>query len=319
MGNIGKPALSYLTNADSNTIFVFELSSYQLADARCSPHVSVFLNLAPEHLDYHGGFAPYAQAKENILRHQTPEDVAVFSPARSDVAEIAARYPAKKLCFSLTKTENCRCYTKDGSIFVQLNDGTIQRLMSLDESPLLGQGNVENVLAAIAVGLHFQVSLPSIQRAVTTFQPLKHRLEPIGEYRGVRFYNDSIATIPAAAINAIEAFGNDVQTLIAGGLDRGVDFTEFGTFLVKKRIETLILFPDTGEKIWQAVCNAAATDGFCPKKYDVTSMEEAVRIAYKTSSPGKVCLLSPAASSYSVFRSFEDRGDQFRQFVQALA
>jgi len=330
VGNIGKSALDYLADADRNTIFVFELSSYQLADIRCSPHIAVFLNLVPEHLDYHGGFLDYAEAKENIFRYQTQNDFAVFNPAQLKVAEIAGRYPAQKICFSLEpivrqthkqakeQIDRCQCYVKNGSIWADCKTRGNEQILSISEIPLLGKGNVENVLAAIAVGLHFEVPLPLIREAIKAFQPLKHRLELVGEYRGIRFYNDSIATIPAAAINAIEAFGNDVQTLIAGGLDRGVDFTEFGVFLVKKRIETLILFPTTGERIWHAVCRAAAGEEFCPRKYDVSTMEEAVRIAFETSLPGKVCLLSPASSSYSVFRSFEDRGDQFRQWVKQL-
>src|SRR5262249_21967194 len=138
-------------------------------------------------------------------------------------------------------------------------------------------------------------------------------LEPIGEVKGIRFFNDSLATIPEALANALDALGEDVETLIAGGHDRGIDYTVAGSAISKSKIKNLVLFPTTGAKICEA---AKSTERFHPlKKYDVQCMEDAVRIAFEVTSPGKICLLSPASSSFNLFKDYQDRGDQFRRAV----
>jgi len=321
VGNIGSPSLDSLRNASAKTLFVFELSSYQLDDARYSPQIAVLLNIVPEHLDYHGGFLSYIEAKKNIVRYQTKTGFAIANPNREIVEQAIAVSPAQKRYFTPHNSDNrpyC-AYVENNSIVAQTQEGKPNEVISLDDIPLLGSGNLENTLAATTVGVLLKVPFAKIKSAIANFKPLKHRLEFIGEYRGIRFYNDSIASVPEAAMNAIEALGNDVKTLIAGGNDRGLDFSEFGKYLAEKSIETLILFPDTGVRIWEATCNAIHDPKLRPKKYDVTSMEEAVRIAYQTTSPGTICLLSPASPrTRPLFRTFDERGDLFRKFAIEL-
>ena len=159
----------------------------------------------------------------------------------------------------------------------------------------------------MTVAKHFRVSSSLVSLALQSFRPLPHRLEFIGEYRGIKFYNDSLATIPEATIHALRALGNDVETLIAGGFDRGLDYAILRDYLNKYQVKTLILFPDTGEKIGKDVPI---------QKFFVRSMEEAVKLAYKYTSKNKICLLSPASASFNLFKDYEDRGNQFKEWVK---
>ncbi|MBR8828358.1 MAG: UDP-N-acetylmuramoyl-L-alanine--D-glutamate ligase [Gomphosphaeria aponina SAG 52.96 = DSM 107014] len=313
-GNIGKPALDYLADSNENTIFVLELSSYQLFDLKSSPHISVLLNIVPEHLDYHGGFENYIAAKENILRYQTEKDFIIANPNHSTVLLLLAKTAAKKIYFSPEKTAHYHynSYIEDGYI-VTCKDGIKQQVISIKDIPLIGAANLENILAATTVGTILDVPLTYIAEAIREFKPLRHRLEFVGEYKGIKFYDDSIATIPQATINAIAAL-EKVETLIAGGHDRGLDFAELGTYIINKSIKTLILFPETGNKIWEAVCKASPHKR--PQKYDVTSMEEAIKIVYQTASVGTVCLFSPASPRTRwLFNTFDERGDLFKEYL----
>lgn len=312
-GNIGEPMLDSLDTADANTVFVLELSSHQLLDCRYSPHIAVMLGIVSEHLDYYPDFLSYVNAKGNITRHQVAGDYFVYNPTHTYVREIAKTTAANHVRFGADKTSELQTYIQRGIIMVNAKDGE-SPVINLADVPLLG--NVENVLAAVTVAQLMDVPVISIAAAITPFQSLPHRLEYVGEYRGVRFYNDSLATIPQATVHALEALGPDVVTLLAGGYDRSVDFTELGAYLRSHFVPTLILFPDTGEKIWEAI--GEVQQDYPIQKFEVSSMEEAVRLAYKHTPQGKICLLSPASASYNMFRDYEDRGNQFKTAVREL-
>ncbi|MCL6096206.1 MAG: UDP-N-acetylmuramoyl-L-alanine--D-glutamate ligase [Patescibacteria group bacterium] len=310
VGNIGKPALDYLADSNHKTVFVAELSSHQLEDFHYSPHIAVLLAIVPEHLSYHGSFPTYVDAKGNIVNYQSADDIVVFNPANHTTERLAEESSGQKFKFSSHQIEGINCYVKGSDIFVGP-----EFVMATDEIPLLGPGNIENVLAAISIGVIMGVDIEKIRKAIKEFKPLPHRLEYVGEKNGVSFYNDSLATIPEAAINALEALGTNVETLIAGGYDRGLDFSKLGEFLANNTaLKTLILFPTTGEKIWAAVLKAIKGDNPIAK-YDVSTMEGAMDIASAKTSPGKICLLSPASASFGVFRDYEERGNKFRELV----
>ena len=292
VGNIGNPALDYLDGADKNTLFVIELSSYQLEDLRYGPLVAVILDIVPEHLDRYRDFESYVAAKSQIVRFQSPADYVIFNPDHDIPAKIASQGSARKVRFSPTGP------------------------LPASDIPLLGQGNLENCLAAAAAAKVIGVPSSAIRQAIINFKSLPHRLENIGEYRGITFYDDSIATIPQATIHALNALGEKVETLIAGGFDRGLDYTELGKFLVNRNgLKNLILFPDTGAKIWQSVLSAAGKSPLHLMKLPVSSMEQAVDIAFANTAKGKICLLSPAAASYNLFKNFEARGDELKQQI----
>jgi len=282
VGNIGKPALNYLAGATAKTIFVMELSSQQLEDIQHGPHIAVILNIVPEHLDYHKNFASYIKAKTNIVKYQNGKDFVVFNPADKISSGIAAKSKAKKITFS-------------------------NKIKSASLIP------VENIAAAAAVGQLFKVPSKDIRMAVNAFKPLEHRLEYVGAFRGVKFYNDSLATIPEATIHALDVLGNDVATLIAGGYDRGLSFAKLASRIKTSGLRLLILLPTTGGKIWKALDKQTK---FRIKKYAAHSMKEAVKIAFRVTPKGKICLLSPASASFGLFKDYADRGEQFKKFVK---
>lgn len=318
VGNIGLPALDYLSGADKKTIFVTELSSHQLEDIHYSPHIAIILAIVPEHLDRYRDFSSYVKAKGQILRYQTSEDVVIFNPSNEIVAQLVSSSPARKYRFSLKPRKDAISFFDHGEVFIQKEGKQPQFMMDRKKIPLLGEGNIENTLAAISVGFLLNVSLGKIREAVSEFKPLEHRLELVGEYQKIRFYDDSLSTIPQATIQALEALGNDVQTLIAGGYDRGLDFSVLGAFLGRSKIRSLILFPPTGEKIWRAISKIIPRENW-PHRYDVSSMEEAVRIAFQVTPPGKICLLSPASASFGLFRDYAERGSQFKKYVKKIS
>ncbi|MDP2649699.1 MAG: UDP-N-acetylmuramoyl-L-alanine--D-glutamate ligase [bacterium] len=180
---------------------------------------------------------------------------------------------------------------------------------------LPGKHNLENICAAVMAASLAGVAKENMVKVLKTFKGLEHRLEFVSEKNGIKFYNDSLATIPEAAIEALETLP-ETETLIAGGFDRGLDFSNLGIKIVNSKVKTLILFPTTGEKIWQAVCKASKTN--LPEKFEATSMDQAVGIASAETLPGSICLMSPASASFGLFKNYKDRGNQFKEEVQKI-
>jgi len=285
IGNVGKPALDYLESSNEDTIFVMELSSYQLMDVRYSPYIAVLLPIYEEHLNYHGSMENYVAAKANITKYQSSDDYFFYYEGNDYCKSIASKSPTTQVSFR----------------------------KFIGDTPLLGEANQINAGAAVAVATHFAIPGKKILTALGTFKSLPHRLENIGTYKDIEFINDSLATIPEATMHALEALGDKVETLIAGGFDRGINFSKLGPEIATSGVKTLILFPDTGKKIAEAL----------PKKntikiFHTDSMKEAVKLAYKNTSEGKICLLSPASTSFNLFKDYEERGNAFRASVQEL-
>ena len=343
-GNIGNPMLDALDGASERSIFVIELSSHQLEDARFSPHVAVILNIVPEHLDYYKNFSAYKRAKSHIVTFQNPANAVIFNPSHQTAAEISQVSKGKKYEFSLEARDGSVTWVDKNKIYSKIAEET-RFIINTDEISLIG--NLENILAAITVGALYGVPAEKIGEAVTTFKALPHRLELVGEFKGRIFYNDSLATIPEATMHALDALGENVETLLVGGFDRGLDYTELGVYLAHRRgLKNLVLFRDTGKRIWTAIQSASSkppyrhsresgnpvfsgdsgspyqSTGQAPagmtkiNKFDVSSMEEAVQLAFKKTSPGKICLLSPASASYNLFRDYAERGDRFKEFIR---
>jgi UDP-N-acetylmuramoyl-L-alanine---L-glutamate ligase len=294
VGNIGQPPLARIDAVSNDTYFVHEFSSHQLAEIETSPHIAVLLNIVPEHLDYYASFEEYVAAKENITRFQTPDDFLIF----------AADYPIPTAIAQRSKAALRP---------ISAND-EIDDILPPSEIPLRGKFNVQNVMAAIAAAKLCGAQPPSIREAVRTFEALPHRLEPVGTYKGITFYDDSIATVPDATLAALEALGSDVQTLLLGGHERNLDFTQFGERL-PANVKTLILFPPTGVRIWRAI-EAHSKNSVLPETFFVRDMEQAVKIAYQRTEQGKICLLSPASPSFGTFKDYRERGDLFKAFVR---
>jgi UDP-N-acetylmuramoylalanine--D-glutamate ligase len=322
-GNIGKPALEVLdmffdqkkTAISGDSWAVLELSSFQLQDITKSPHIAVVLMIGAEHLDYHADVAEYVDAKRNILRYQTSDDFAVINRDYPASNESDVLTDGHVFYVSRERETVNGCYAFGQSIWIN-RGGSVEEIVKLQDIRLLGKHNRENACAATMAAKLAGVTKDDIEAVLKEFSGLPHRLEYVGERYEIRFYNDSLSTIPDAAIEGIDAFDDQVETLIAGGYDRGLDYTQFGEFLVKSSVRTLILFPPSGERIWEAVIKAGGRDTL--KRLDVTTMSQAVLFASEETSAGKICLLSPAAASFGTFKDYKDRGEQFKAQVLAL-
>jgi UDP-N-acetylmuramoylalanine--D-glutamate ligase len=297
VGNIGQPPLALIDDAAPDTYFVHEFSSHQLAEIETSPHVAVLLNIVPEHLDYYASFDEYVAAKENITKFQTADDFFVYSADHEIPNAIATRTKATLKPF-------------------HAND-SISDIVDTQEIPLAGRFNLENITAAITAASLCGIERTTMGEAIRTFTPLPHRLEPVGTYKGVQFYDDSIATVPDATLAALDALGPNVQTLLLGGHERNLDFTELGKGL-PDNVRTVILFPPTGVRIWKAI-EAHSRNSRLPEAFFVREMEQAVKIAYEKTEQGKICLLSPASPSFGTFKDYRERGDLFKAFVRKIS
>jgi UDP-N-acetylmuramoylalanine--D-glutamate ligase len=322
-GNIGQPPLSLLETVNDKTLFVLELSSYQLDEFPYSPHIAVLLDIVPEHIGlhepsseaaHHQDFKEYVAAKANITRSQDSHDILLFNPSREVPRAIATKSLARTVHFSPEARVDIGCYISGEQILY--SDGSNEReIAAVSDIRLLGKSNRENVLAAMSAALLLHVDPSTIPASLRSYKSLPHRIEFIGEYKGIRFYDDSIATVPEATLNALDGLGNSVQTLIAGGHDRNLTYDKLGLELVQSDVKNLILFRPTGHQIWEAVLGVAQNP-IRIKPFWPESMEEAVRIAFKITDPGKVCLLSPASSSYGMFKNFIQRAKIFRECVE---
>jgi len=316
LGNIGKPAfsffdpLSFFEKKKIKNLFVFELSSHQLQDLKISPRVAVFLNIYQEHLDYYQNFQEYLRAKTNITRWQTKNDYFVFNYDFGLLKKLSKTTKAKTI--PLTKTNKIKkgCYLKNGAIYYQ-----DVKMVNLSKIPLVGEYYLYNVMAAIAVANIFNISPKIIEKSIKEFQPLKHRLEFVGVFKGIKFYNDSLATIPEATILALKAL-KKVHTLILGGYDRGQDFSKLIKEIFQSNIRTLIFFPDTGTRIYKLLQNNPKRKIKC---FFAKSMKEAVEIAYQNTDKNTICLLSPASASFGLFKDYKHRGNLFKKYVKELA
>lgn len=288
-GNIGQPMLLELFKPMSReNIFVCELSSYQLEDIEYSPHISVITNLFPEHMNYHGSIDTYYQAKKNILEFVKPNDYYCYNPKYSILEQWA---------------KNIKCNSRPSKRIIYFDQIT---------NPLIGEHNLENIDEAVTVAKIFNIPDEIIKNTVLNFQPLPHRLQFVGKFRNILFYDDAISTTPESTICAINSFPK-IGTIFLGGMDRGYDFDELSRVIIDKKILNIVLFPDSGEKIFKLLKKANRIKF---KFLKTKSMEEAVVFAYENNPANTVCLLSTASPSYSLWKNFEEKGDLFQFFVK---
>ncbi|NMB40004.1 MAG: UDP-N-acetylmuramoyl-L-alanine--D-glutamate ligase [Parcubacteria group bacterium] len=282
VGNIETPSLSFLSKAKKDDIFVYELSSHQLMNLKKSPHIAVFLNIYPEHLDYYKNFEEYFSAKKNIYKYQSESDYLIFNP------EIEPKTKAKKIKIDVNDFAQ---FLKNNQQFLEIT-------------------HIDNLIAVLNVAKLFNVPEKDIIKSLNKYKRLPHRLEFVGEFKGIRFYDDSIATIPEAVVYALDSLGDDVETIILGGLDRGIKYDKLVKRIKKSNIKTIIAFPDSGEKIVRNIRS---------RIYKVDNMKDAVDLAYKHTSKGKICLMSPASPSFNLFKDYKERGDLFKKYINEKA
>jgi len=317
VGNIGNPPLGLLNESGDKTHFVYEMSSFQLENVTGSPHVAVLLNIVPEHLDTYPSFDEYVNAKANITKYQTSNDYLVYNSDYEIPRTIAARTRAQLYPFSTSSVVHCGSFLQNNKILFATGSKE-EVILTTEEVPLLGAFNLNNVLAAITVAGILGVYRDKIATGVRSFKALEHRFEFVGQYKGIKFYNASIATVPEATIEHINVLASELDTILLGGHDRGLNFTALARRILQSSIKTLILFPQTGERIWNAIREVSGKSKELPARHFVNDMREAVKIAYQVTQRGKTCLHSPASPSYGIFKNFEERGQMFKSFVREL-
>lgn len=291
IGNIGVPVFEALDGLSHDTVAVIEMSSHQLEFTHCSPEVAVLTNLYEEHLEhYKGGFSGYVRAKSHIALYQKVGDLFLYNGTQG-LAQFAD--------LSEVPSEKVAVYADEILPF------------AVENAHLAGVHNYQDILFARAAAKRFGARDADCAAAVQGYEGIEHRMEKVGTYKGITFYNDCIATIPHAVLCAVEAL-KCVDTLIIGGKDRGIDYSGFTEALKNSKIQNIIGTPETGHTIVAALTRAGDKQN-CIAAAD---LDEAVRLAYKYTAKGKICLLSPAASSYNVYKNFEEKGKHYKALVK---
>lgn len=325
-GNIGNPLITDLAAIRPEDRVVMELSSFQLALMTTSPHIAAVLNITPNHLDRHGTMEAYVAAKQNILAHQTREDVTLLGYDDANARALALDTPAHLYFFSGGAEVEAGAFKTNGELTLRMNGDARQTKKRVDreickvsEVQLLGDHNLLNVLAASVLAALAGVPLEVIRKVATTFTGVEHRLELVREFNGARWYDDSIATAPERALAAMRSF-DDPIVLLVGGRDKDLPWDVFVNETLQ-RVRRLITFGEAGPMIAESVTEAMAQGdkgSIMEEISRVTSLEEAVAEAARTVEPGDVVLLSPGGTSYDAFKDFAERGDRFKELVQAL-
>lgn len=318
IGNIGNTALDYLESDSAEKIYVFELSSYQLEDLEEERlEVGVLVSFFPDHLDYHDGLENYFQAKMKLAKAVTKNGLLIYNGANQKIADFIKNEQInveEKVNFLPSDLENLLEESWEKNLEeIDLGDGlTLNRKKIL----LKGKHNLENIVAAIQTAQNFGVKNEVISEVLAEFKGLEHRLEEVGVFKGIKFIDDAISTTPESTMAAINSFKDEqIGTIFLGGLERGYKFEELAEKLAEKEIGNLILFPETGIKIKEAVDNQ---QNYQPNCFFVSTMQEAVEIAFEKTAEGQICLLSNASPSYNLFKNFEDKGNQFKELVKKL-
>jgi UDP-N-acetylmuramoylalanine--D-glutamate ligase len=293
VGNIGTPALLELPNITQDDIVVFEISSFQLWDIKKSPHVAVVLMIEPDHLDTHDDMDDYVNAKTNIVRFQTQDDVVVFNKNNQISVQIAAQSAGKQIEYPFDLGE-------------------------IAESIVLpGPHNVENTAAAVAATREYVSDVEVIKNGVSSFTGLPHRIKFVREINGVKFYDDSYSSAPGASIAALKSF-IDPKIIILGGYDKHADFSELAGYVAHDAtIKKAILIGQTKQRI----ADEFAKLGIGDERYELiadSTFSDIIRHASEIAVPGDVILLSPGCASFDMFKNFTDRGEQFVQIVNTL-
>ena len=324
VGNIGVPALDVLPKIKKTDIVVYELSSFQLWDLEKSPHIAVVLMIEPDHLNVHTDFADYLNAKKNIRCHQHLGDVCLYHPTNKYSQEVAAtpldRLPdtgdnhGDTLDFAQRYAipDDDQVYVQDGYFCVQN-----RRICSTSHLRLPGAHNLENACAAMSAVTELPITVTDEQYAagLESFTGLPHRLKFVAEKNSVKYYDDSISTTPGSAIVALKAF-TEPKILILGGSDKGADYTELAQEIARQQMRAVIVNGANASEIIEILHKNKVSCQVV--QLEMASMLAVVETAASQAQPGDVVILSPAAASFDMFKSYNDRGEQFVAAVGKL-
>ena len=317
-GNIGTPFFDIIEQIDDDTTVVAELSAHQLEYTDHSPHIAILLNLYQEHLDHFNTFNNYQLAKLNITEHQQESDILIYNyddryiPGLIESHQLQRRF----IPFSSQTTLKNGAFCTKNDIVLMKNNEQICTIPIEGRPNIPGRHNNNNIMAAVLACRAKGIADADIICSISTFKGLEHRLELVGTFKGITFYNDSISTIPEATIAALNTIKR-VDTLIIGGFDRGIDYSVLINHLRENPVRNIVFVGKVGERVlteWKAAGNPL------PEHYLVENdYAKIVAFAYTHTAPGSSCLLSPAAASYDQFKDFTVRGRTFKTLVQQQA
>lgn len=310
VGNIGIPALDHMEEVKPDTRIVFELSCHQLEYMTVSPHIGILVNIHEEHLDHYGTMEKYVEAKHHIFKNQGPDDILICN---------VQCLPEEGTCPSGLIRAGMDGSGKELDV-VQEQDGTWVHFrgksfcIPTDEIKLLGQHNYFDIGVAYGVCSILGMDDQVFAQGLKTYEPLPHRLQYIGEREGVKYYDDSISTICDTTIQALKTL-KDTDTVLIGGMDRGIDYRELIEYLSDCQVPHIILMEATGKRIYQEIHKYYPEFKNRARLILAEHLEDGVKRARQITRPGTSCVLSPAAASYGIFRNFEERGETFSRLV----
>ncbi len=311
VGNIGTSFASVATETTDDCVIVAEISSFQLESMEeFHPEVSAILNLTPDHLDRHGTFENYAMTKLSITDRQTADETCVINYDDEYLREIS-RNITPHICYFSLKEDLAEGIVLDGDVITYKKGGEVTPIINRYDMNLLGDHNVENVMAACGIALAMGVDLDVIRETVRNFKAVEHRIEYVCTKNGVKYYNDSKGTNTDAAAKAIGSMTSPT-VLIAGGYDKGVDFTDW-IMGFNGKVKDMILIGQTAEKIKETAMSCGFTN-----IHMCEDLTEAVKKASELAVDGDCVLLSPACASWGQFKSYEQRGDLFKKLANEL-
>ncbi|WP_164997990.1 UDP-N-acetylmuramoyl-L-alanine--D-glutamate ligase [Candidatus Nanosynsacchari sp. TM7_ANC_38.39_G1_1] len=325
VGNIGVPALDVLPKIKKTDIVVYELSSFQLWDLEKSPHIAVVLMIEPDHLNVHTDFADYLNAKKNIRCHQHLGDVCLYHPTNKYAQEVAATPLGKSndaKCGHCDTLDFAQRYAipDDDQVYVQDGYFCVQnrQICSTNHLLLPGAHNLENACAAMSAVTELPITVTDEQYAagLESFTGLPHRLKFVAEKNGVKYYDDSISTTPGSAIAALKAF-TEPKVLILGGSDKGADYTELAQEIARQQMRAVIVNGANASEIAEILRKENVSCQIV--QLEMATMPMVVETAANQAQSGDVVILSPAAASFDMFKSYNDRGEQFVAAVENLA
>jgi UDP-N-acetylmuramoylalanine--D-glutamate ligase len=307
-GNIGTPLISCVEQTNDRTVTVVELSSFQLELIETfRPNISVFLNLTPDHLDRHKTIEAYTDAKARIFENQSPSDYSVLNADDPAITQLA---PAKPHVFWFSRKQRVAqgAYVRESEVVFR-RDGEEKTILTVQEIPLPGAHNLENVLAAVAAACLAGGKPEAVAKAVRSFAGVEHRIEFVAEIGGVRYYNDSKATNVDATVKALEAFPGRILVIL-GGKDKDSNYTVLQKSLRERAILALLIGA-ASEKIEKQIAGTVAIE-------QAGTLERAVEISSHAARPGDIVLLAPACASFDQFQNYEHRGRVFKELVRQM-
>jgi len=307
LGNIGRAIFDEIENIGEDTKVVVEMSAHQLEFVDCSPHIGCIINLYEDHLDHAGTVEHYHANKLNMFKYQDSDDYTIYckdiEPLNSYIND---SYKGIKYAINFS-SDNSLNTTSIIDDYVTLNGEKLYNIN--DKRILVGDHNLRNIMIVLTIAKLLDLDMNIVVDTINNFKGLEHRLEYVGVYNDIIYYNDSIATIPSATINALESL-KKVDTLIFGGMDRGIDYTDLVNYLNEGHVRNLICMPKTGYMIADELTNKDINI------YKIEMLDEAVKKAKEVTNKNSICLLSPAAASYEYFKNFVEKGNTFKKLVK---